>query len=283
MNRDYPITSQRRLPLKSTAPNFVLGVLIQMARRYLFIDPKKKAVLFLGFVTLLSVIGSFITFDESIYIIQKHSVLNQYGVKLGWMWTCFIVGPFIWFTSRAHYRDRDKSLIDILRLAVATACWYFSVMQFHRIMQWTSRCDIGFRYSREQCKEKGGVWIPGFDISGHCFILVYSMLVMSEEANAFREWNLVIHRDDDSGLVLREKQERRVKFAQYFIVLMLLLNVVWINQLAISVLYYHILVDKVAGALIAIFCWYVTYHILYPAGFLQPPIHRVEPLSNLRR
>ncbi|KAK6015968.1 hypothetical protein OSTOST_18554 [Ostertagia ostertagi] len=274
MNRDYTsTTAQRRPVLKSTVPNVVLGMAIQVARRFLFIDPKKKAIAFLAFVALLSV---------------KHSVFNQYGVKLGWMWTCFIVGPFIWFSSRAHHRDKDKSIIDILRLAVGPllvmpSIWQLYACRFHRLMQWTSRCDLSIRYSRTMCKEKGGVWIPGFDISGHCFLLIYSMLVMAEEANAFREWQQVVHRDDDCGIVMRERQERRVKLAQYFVVGMLLLNIVWIKQLTISILYYHIMIDKVAGALVAIFWWYITYHILYPNGFLQPPIHRIKPPTITKR
>uniref|UniRef100_A0A7I5E5H7 FIT family protein n=1 Tax=Haemonchus contortus TaxID=6289 RepID=A0A7I5E5H7_HAECO len=284
MNKDYPsVTTQRRQLLRSSVPNVVLGVTMQVARRFLFIDPKKKAVAFLAFVALLSLVSSFVTLDNSLYIVQKHSVFNQYGVKLGWMWTCFIVGPFIWFSSRAHHRDKDKSIIDLLRLAVATFCWYASIWQFHRLMQWTSRCDLSIRYSRTMCKEKGGVWIPGFDISGHCFLLIYSMLVMAEEANAFREWHQVVHRDDDCGIVMRERQEKRVKLAQYFVVAMLILNIIWIKQLAISILYYHIMIDKVAGALVAIFWWYTTYHILYPNGFLQPPIHRTKPVANRRR
>ncbi|VDO52428.1 unnamed protein product [Haemonchus placei] len=184
---------------------------LMVARRFLFIDPKKKAVAFLAFVALLSLVSSFVTLDNSLYIVQKHSVFNQYGVKLGWMWTCFTVGPFIWFSSRAHHRTDSFGGSGI-------------------------RCDI-IRYSRTMCKEKGGVWIPGFDISGHCFLLIYSMLVMAEE----------------------------------------------IKQLAISILYYHIMIDKIAGALVAIFWWYTTYHILYPNGFLQPPIHRTKPIANRRR
>ncbi|ETN73603.1 hypothetical protein NECAME_04289 [Necator americanus] len=284
MSQRYPTTPPQRRPvMRSTVPNVVFGVTIQIARRFLFIDPKKKALGCVIFVTILSMIGSFITLDDSYYFVQKHSVFNQYGVKLGWMWTCFVVGPFIWFSSRAHHRNKDKSVVDILRLAVATVIWYISVWQFHRIMEWTSRCDLSIRYSRSQCKEKGGVWIPGFDISGHCFLMIYSMLVMAEEANAFREWQQVVHRDDDSGLIMREKQERRTKLAQYFVVAMLALNILWIKQLTISILYYHIMVDKIIGALVAVFWWYFTYHVLYPAGFLRPPIHRLKPPTSVRR
>ncbi|CAJ0593576.1 unnamed protein product [Cylicocyclus nassatus] len=287
MSQRYPssttATPQRRPLNPENVPNVFLGVAIQIARKFLFIDPRRKALACLAFVSLLSMIGSFITLDDSYYLVQKHSILNQYGVKLGWMWTCFAVGPFIWFASRAHHRDKDKSVIDILRLAVATGVWYISVGLFHRITEWTSRCDLSVRYSRMLCKEKGGVWIPGFDVSGHCFLLIYSMLVMAEEANAFREWHQVAHRDDDAGLLMREKQERRTRLAQYFIVAMLILNIIWIKQLIISILYYHIMIDKVVGALVAIFWWYLTYHVLYPAGFLQPPIHRMKPNPSVRK
>ncbi|VDM59583.1 unnamed protein product [Angiostrongylus costaricensis] len=181
-----------------------------VASRFLFINPKKKAIGFVVFVTLLSMIGAIVTLDNSYYIVQKHSVFNKYGVKLGWMWTCLIVGPFMWLSSRAHYRwiftalfesscalepvrlftsfifkcflrDKDKAIIDLLRLAIATLCWYITVWQFGRITQWTSRCDLSIRYSKAECQAEGGVWILGFDISGHCFLMIYSMLVMSEE------------------------------------------------------------------------------------------------------
>uniref|UniRef100_A0A0K0DGE7 FIT family protein n=1 Tax=Angiostrongylus cantonensis TaxID=6313 RepID=A0A0K0DGE7_ANGCA len=162
-------------------------------------------------------IGALVTLDNSYYIVQKHSVFNQYGVKLGWMWTCLIVGPFIWLSSRAHYRDKGRAIIDLLRLAIATLCWYITVWQFGRITQWTSRCDLSIRYSKAECQAEGGVWILGFDISGHCFLMIYSMLVMSEE---------------------------------------------------------------VVGALVAVFWWRITYHGLYPAGFLQSPIHRIKDSSS---
>ncbi|XGW22471.1 hypothetical protein V3C99_005029 [Haemonchus contortus] len=228
----------------------VLTIVEMVARRFLFIDPKKKAVAFLAFVALLSLVSSFVTLDNSLYIVQKHSVFNQYGVKLGWMWTCFIVGPFIWFSSRAHHRDKDKSIIDLLRLAVATFCWYASI--WHGLL-------------------------------GVISVFATHELCVKRKANAFREWHQVVHRDDDCGIVMRERQEKRVKLAQYFVVAMLILNIIWIKQLAISILYYHIMIDKIAGALVAIFWWYTTYHILYPNGFLQPPIHRTKPVANRRR
>ncbi|KJH51059.1 hypothetical protein DICVIV_02726 [Dictyocaulus viviparus] len=241
MEPHCPITSTQRVSvLLGRVLDIILNVAIQISRKFLFIDPKKKVVICVAFVILLSLVGSLTTLNNNYYLVQKHSVFNQYGVKLGWMWTCLVIGPFIWFSSRAHYRDRDKAVIDLLRLAVATFCWYISV--------WLDR---------------GGVWIRGFDFSGHCFLMIYSMLVMAEEAHAFREWDQILLRDYSLGLVIRMRQERRTRYVQYCVVGMLILNIVW-----------------VAGTLVAVFCWFITYHKLYPAGFLQSPIQRVKDKRN---
>lgn len=38
---------------------------------------------------------------------------------------------------------------------------------------------------------KNGYFWNGFDISGHCFILIYSSLVMIEEAKAINGWERI--------------------------------------------------------------------------------------------
>ncbi|PIO76794.1 hypothetical protein TELCIR_01138, partial [Teladorsagia circumcincta] len=78
MNRDHTSTTAQRRPiLKSSVPNVILGMAIQVARRFLFIDPKKKAIAFLAFVALLSVVGSFITLDDSLYIVQDSMLSSR--------------------------------------------------------------------------------------------------------------------------------------------------------------------------------------------------------------
>lgn len=38
---------------------------------------------------------------------------------------------------------------------------------------------------RSDCASCGGKWVPGFDISGHCFLLIYSILIICEEVGKF--------------------------------------------------------------------------------------------------
>uniref|UniRef100_A0A8R1ERM9 Uncharacterized protein n=1 Tax=Caenorhabditis japonica TaxID=281687 RepID=A0A8R1ERM9_CAEJA len=90
------------------------------------------------------------------------------------------------FASKAHNRrERDQPIIDVCRLGVATLLWYVSVQFFHKVYAATSSCDKGRRLTRTQCSEKEGVWTPGYDISGHCFLMIYSVLIMAEEVSDF--------------------------------------------------------------------------------------------------
>ncbi|CAI5439076.1 unnamed protein product [Caenorhabditis angaria] len=270
-------TPQERRPVSPSAtPSPALGIILAIARKILFIDAKKIAVFYLAFVTILSIIESRVELDSTYYLVQKHSILNQYGVKLGWFWTCVIVGPFIWLTSRAHYRrDRDQPIVDICRLGVATVFWWGSVQLFHRVFASTSTCDKGRRLTRTQCSEKEGVWTPGYDISGHCFLMVYSILIMAEEAISFRHYQQVTdsvnEMDGD-----RAEHDYLTRIIQYFFVAMLFLHAFWFKQIIISVLYYHIFIEEILGVLTAVLCWFVTYRIIYPSGFLQAPIRRVS-------
>lgn len=267
-------STQRRPVSPNSTPNAALGIFVAIARKILFIDARKVALFYLAFVTILSFIETRVELDTTYYLVQKQSVLNQYGVKMGWFWTLVIVGPFIWFTSRAHNRrDRDQPVVDICRLGVATACWWLSVQAFHKVYAATSFCDKGLRLTRAQCSEKEGVWNPGYDISGHCFLMIYSILIITEEAVAYRNYQQVtdaVHQMDGD----RDEHDRLTRLIQYFFVAMLVLHAFWFKQIIISVLYYHMFVEEIAGALVAVGCWFLTYRIIYPSGFLSSPINR---------
>lgn len=47
----------------------------------------------------------------------------------------------------------------------------------------TGHCHGSKLSPRSTCSIDGGKWVPGFDISGHCFILIYSILIMCEEVS----------------------------------------------------------------------------------------------------
>ncbi|GMT26713.1 hypothetical protein PFISCL1PPCAC_18010, partial [Pristionchus fissidentatus] len=248
-------------------PGTVVGLLLGVASVYLSIPARKKAMFYLMWVAILSLVSALYDFDTAhSYWTQKHNVFNQYGVKIGWFWTVACVGPFIWFASKAASPERDRTLLDTLRLVTATGLWYFTVQVFHRILHATSRCDVGgITVGRSECSVKGGHWLLGIDISGHCFLMLFSILIISEEAPALRAF-------------LRAARDRPEHARQYTqtvngaFIAMFLLHLFWDFQLIISCLYYHIMFDKVAGAATAVGCWALIYRILAKHRILPAPL-----------
>uniref|UniRef100_F1KYF4 FIT family protein n=1 Tax=Ascaris suum TaxID=6253 RepID=F1KYF4_ASCSU len=247
------------------------GIGVQIARKYLFVKPEKKVIAYLSVVAVLSLFASFVPLSDHYYLVQKGNVLNKYGVKLGWFWTCFVVGPFMWYASRAHGKDPQSAITDLSRIVVATGFWYFCTNGFVTFEQMTGHCHGASSSSRSTCSSNGGKWVPGFDISGHCFILIYSILIICEESVSFRQLQTTRRKSTSSELYMVDNY---IAIARFFFLLMLVLHVLWDFELLVSVLYYHHLAQKVLGALMAVLCWFITYRVWYPATHLPPmPLH----------
>lgn len=58
-----------------------------------------------------------------------------------------------------------------------------------RYEQHTAQCYGAEHAQRHTCDLEGGKWVPGFDISGHTFLLIYCILIICEEV--FFNWNYI--------------------------------------------------------------------------------------------
>lgn len=159
---------------------------------------------------------------------------------------------------------------------------------FVKIEYQTGKCHGSVGSSRNDCYVDGGKWIPGllnywysfiklfpvegFDISGHAFLLLYSILIITEEATSFRNWPIQ-PRVTAQHIPTRTDYDRfqqKTKFIQVFFslkimkisnnfqwnfVLLFFLNLLWDFSLCVTALYYHNLIQKLIGASIAVFCW----------------------------
>ena len=59
---------------------------------------------------------------------------------------------------------------------------------FSRIIsleKFTSKCHGAKGTGWKDCHEAGGKWIPAVDISGHCFLLIFNILVLCEEVSLY--------------------------------------------------------------------------------------------------
>ncbi|KAJ1719739.1 hypothetical protein LPJ53_005552 [Coemansia erecta] len=118
---------------------------------------------------------------------SKRNPLNTYFVKLGWAWTTALLAAALPVRRR---RDRAATAA---RYALATLYWWlltqwcFGPPLFDRLFVRTGgACHAPegrplLHASQHTCRAAGGSWAGGHDVSGHCFLLLHSALLLAEE------------------------------------------------------------------------------------------------------
>ena len=117
------------------------------------------------------------------------------------------------------------------------------------IQQPTSNAGTMVIRTIAECKRYGGSW-SGFDISGHCFLLIHATLFILEELQDY--CRRPPFRPSGQSLFLTYSRASVVAFA-------LLLSVCWLGMLTVTCLYFHTLWEKVWGVLFGFLFWIVTY------------------------
>uniref|UniRef100_A0A0K0F9B3 FIT family protein (inferred by orthology to a C. elegans protein) n=1 Tax=Strongyloides venezuelensis TaxID=75913 RepID=A0A0K0F9B3_STRVS len=244
--------SRKRVPsgLKTTS-EIILDFTSSFSRTLLNIDSLHKGIVLFSMVFILSIYGDYMRPESIGYFSEKHNFLNQFVVKLGWLWTLSLTMPFVYILSHANNNGKYFFIAkDLLGLIFATVAWYICTSYFiwHEKQTGACKSESGFlkAIGRETCHASGGIWINGFDISGHCFLIIYSSLILSEEGKRYRFW-------------LRTETRDKKKITQILFSLMGLLDCIWIFQLIITSLYYHTTSHKFFGALFGIGCWFLTH------------------------
>ncbi|XP_066019652.1 acyl-coenzyme A diphosphatase FITM2 [Pocillopora verrucosa] len=214
-----------------------------------------KLALYWFVVVVGSFIHDFLPLPQS-YFSNKRNVLNVYFVKFGWGWTLLVLIPFISLTSSVYTSLNPLAILKHLsRMAVATWGWYFWVNLFVYIEELTGFCEgEETLISKRSCYQEGFYW-DGFDISGHSFLSIYSALVIKEELQAKLYWPSRFQHRNIARLVTP-----LVDVFSFFAALLLIL---WEFMLVFTTIYFHTVYQKVLGALIAIFTWYITYRVWY--------------------
>ena len=226
-----------------------------------------KVPFYLFVVVVCSFIHGFQPLPQS-YLSNKRNVLNVYFVKFGWGWTLLVLIPFISFTSSLYTSLNPLAILKHLRMmAVATCGWYIWVNLFVYIEELTGFCEGEEKLiSKRSCYQEGFYW-NGFDISGHCFLLTYSALVISEELQPKLHWpsitSAVVQTNPENinGFQHRNIARLVTPFVDVFSLFAGLLSILWEFMLVFTTIYFHTFSQKVLGAVIAIFTWYIIYRV----------------------
>ena len=198
---------------------------------------KYELVFYSTTVLLASIIG-IIELPET-YFSNKYNPLNQFMAKYAWGWTVVVLLPLI--LSRKQTRS---VIVGILLLGLSTMYFLISVKFMNFVHHITGSCSIQNSEiqmnTRSICNKNGGYW-QGFDISGHCFLLVHSSLYINHE------------------LKLAETRGIQNSIINYVVIGARFILFIWWMMLIFTCFYFHSVSEALLGLWMGIGFWAILY------------------------
>jgi len=290
------------LPSPVTIPEIMTKVLVHFCKRVLYVDPKIRVMAYAVLLFLVSLVADYLPFPKS-YFSNTNNIPNQFFVKFSWGWTFVGVGMYILLTASV-YCCGDKKQIGrhLVRLIIATGIWFVWTNLFATIEEATGKCiytspgsptEVLFSKGRRTCLKNGGKW-TSFDISGHSFLLIWCVFFIIEESKPIIGWDLINDhiRDEEhkralpaedsqetplSGLTTEEFKTVKTLYSKFGIwakvclILLTGLVLIWDLMLFATACYFHIMIEKVFGGLIALGMWRATYNWFYKMNVSLSP------------
>uniref|UniRef100_A0A336MGT1 CSON012163 protein n=1 Tax=Culicoides sonorensis TaxID=179676 RepID=A0A336MGT1_CULSO len=281
----------RPTPEATPVKEVLIQVVLYGCKKIIFFDTNLKVGLYLASLFLISLIGDFVPFPRT-YLSRSDNLFNVYFVKMGWAWTLSMTTPFLCLSSFVICCGNRNRFIQnhLTRIFVATCSWFCWTKFFNIIESTYGRCNYKGFDSKIGCLKAGHFW-QGFDISGHAFILIYSSLVLIEEARTINGWetikthlrneeysrtNSVVSQSTLKNLSdlelknLKNFYEKYTPLIRLFFVGMTVLQLLWDVMLVGTMLYYHRMIEKFISGAIAILTWFFTYRYWYPNPNVLP-------------
>ncbi|KAI8815630.1 inositol phospholipid synthesis and fat-storage-inducing TM-domain-containing protein [Fimicolochytrium jonesii] len=231
---------------------------------------------------------------------NRRNPLNTVFAKRGWFWTGTTLFLFLLLSST------DRKRAPIIRWALATlywvifAQWAFGHSVFDRVLTMSGTCSIEEHGHPAICRKNGGEWL-GFDVSGHCFLLIHMSLFIFEELQILiapsaststtssqqkptpdavdYSTDTSVSSTDGATLpsipvtpsttpltTLRSRLPHPTSTAILSSILIFLL-MLWYCMLIATSLYFHSWQEKVTGTVAGMAYWVVMYVMVWPKWF----------------
>ncbi|CAF0924061.1 unnamed protein product [Didymodactylos carnosus] len=284
---------QSTLPNSSSQDlfNYPKRWVLFFCHRFIFAEADLKIIFYFCLLLVGSTIKGFDIAPQT-FLSDKRNTLNTYFAKLGWGWTMGLLLPFVCLTN-FDYTTRKYEFIlkHLIRLLIATGIWYGITSLFQYIESLTGHCEhLEYsKASRQICLKGGHKWEEGYDLSGHTFLLMYSLLVINEEVKSYETWKkseLSYKENSEEKSELKSKQQRNdgdaqssssapVNYIDWFgfyklslaikclYTVLALLTVLWEIMLLSTALYFHLMLHKFFAAVLAVLMWFITYRYWY--------------------
>ncbi|KAJ1969243.1 hypothetical protein IWQ62_000744 [Dispira parvispora] len=194
-----------------------------------------------------------------LFLADKRNVLNQVFGKWGWGWTTAVFMTYVLAVINPH--RRRAWLRFGLRWLAATLYW-------HTLTQWAwgppvfdrvfvasgGQCTSGGAtvQTYHHCRQAGGYWQGGHDISGHCMLLAHASLFLWEELGPF-----IFH--------ITAYRRFHTTWTQRLVSLgVVVFLALWYTLLISTATFYHTVYEKVTGIFFGLLYWLVAYQLLFP-------------------
>ncbi|TPX32431.1 hypothetical protein SmJEL517_g04416 [Synchytrium microbalum] len=145
--------------------------------------------------------GSRLTENHHIEQAFKFLTENKVFVKWAWAWTATpILALMVATAVKRHDNPLPAIAKSLLRWTFATSFlmtqWFLGSSILDRILVGTGgECADPIHITMHHCRKHGHQWFGGFDVSGHCLILIHASLFICEEL-----WNVMYPvRDSANG------------------------------------------------------------------------------------
>lgn len=247
---------------KMAAVKNMMVYLVQIQHLVLWMPQVKALIVWLIFV-LGSFIHDFYPLPAS-YFSSRKNIFNVVFVKRGWGWTCGLL--FLFICLDLVRRESELQIIgkNLLRLFYGTCTWYLVTTSFEQIEHLTGHCDVDtLLASKTECSHAGYTW-EGFDISGHCFLLTFCILLINDEIFTFasksttRSKSSEITYTKDHGQFHHTLLTAMLNLVSVFLTVLMIL---WEIMLFFTCSYFHTVHQKLIGTLTGIGAWYLIYKV----------------------
>ena len=206
------------------------------------------------------------------YILKSGNIINQVFVYYGNLVFFFLFGFIVWFqiyfqttshtllpgaddSSRSSSSPVKKSLMKqyAVKYVLKNLMLFFIFNWIDILFVITGGfcSDESETFSAAICRQNGGEWKGGFDISGHfCFIMNLSMILWIELLNLKK-------------YIKEEGLEYLVNmWVKLAVTIILAVLFIWIFMLFITAIYYHTFLEKILGCALGYVCPYILYWII---------------------
>ena len=235
-------------------------------------------------VWLIFLLGSFVHDFFPLpasYFSNKKNLFNVIFVKKGWGWTCGLSFLFISMNVIRQKADIKTFFKCLMRLVYGTLMWFALTTSFEHIENWTGHCegDRG-KATKLACSTARSIW-KGFDISGHCFLLTFCILLINSELEAATVNNKVAKEEPTELWNRRQKKIGRAVLdgaIDSLSIVLTFLMIQWEIMLFFTCTYFHTVHQKLLGTIIGMASWYLIYKV---AVQKKHPLMPIAPINYI--